>query len=108
MRTTRREKLMRMTSDESAYGVATVLKCGVCIGFLALITVIGFSAHVNDAGTPVVLSTAQQKTSAYDGVRAEAHRKQVFDERRARFHATTPARLALKPDRDGGPAIIDP
>ncbi len=108
MQTAERERLMRMMSDESAYGVATVLKCGVCIGLLALIAVIGFSARVNDAGTPVATSTTQQKTSAYDGIRAEAHRKQVFDERRARFQATTPTHLALTPDGNRGGAATDP
>ena len=108
MQTTRHERLLRMTSDEPAYGVARAVKFAVCMGFLALLTVIGFSASVNDAGTPAATSTAQQKESARFGVRAEAHRKQVFDERRARFEGTAPTQLALNPDRGGSMDIIAP
>ena len=108
MQTTRRERLLRMTSDESTYGVARVFKFGACIGFLALLAVIGFNASVNDAGTPAATSTTQQKESARFGVRAEAHRKQVFDERRARFEGTAPTQLALNPNRSGSMDIIAP
>ncbi len=88
MQTTRRERLMRMTCDESAYTFATVAKSAVCIGFLALLTVIGFSAGGNDAATAGALSAGRENTSAHVAGRAEAHRKQVFDERRARFERT--------------------
>lgn len=108
MQTTRHERLMRMTSDESAYGVATVVKCGACIGFLALLTVIGFSTSVNDAATPVATSAVRDNASAQVGIRAEAHRKQVFDERRARFEGTAPAQVAMKPDRGGGLEVNAP
>ncbi len=109
MQTTRHARLIRMTSDESAYGVASMVTFGVCIGFLALLAVIGFSASVNDAATPTVTSTAQQQeASGRVGVRAEAHRKQVFDERRERFEGTTPTLLALTPDRGGSMDVIAP
>ncbi len=108
MQTTRHERLLRMTSDEPAYGVARAVKFAVCMGFLALLTLIGFSASVNDAGTPTATSTAQQKEPARVGVRAEAHRKQVFDERRERFEGTPPTLLALTPDRGGSMDVIAP
>ncbi len=108
MQTTRRERLMRMTSDASAYGVATVVQFGVCISFLALLTVIALTTSVNDAATLATASTAQQKESARVGGRAEAHRKQVFDERRAQFEGTAPTQLALSPDRGGSMDIIAP
>ena len=85
MQTTRRERLMRMTFDESAYGFAAMAKCVVCIGLLALLTVIGFGASADDAATAGALSAGRGNTVAHVAVRAEAHRKQVFDERRARF-----------------------
>jgi len=108
MQTTRRERLLRMTSDEPAYGIATVVKIGVCMGFLALITVIGFNASVNHADTQAATSTAQQNVPAQVGVSAEAHRKQVFDERREQFEGTAPTLLALTPDRGGSMDFIAP
>ncbi len=103
MQTTRRERLMRMTSDESAYGFAIVVKALVCIGFLALLTVIAFSAGVNGAATPGPLSAGLENTSAHVAVRAEAHRKQVFDERRARFERAAPAQFTLTPESNKAP-----
>lgn len=108
MQTTRRERLMRMASDEPAHGVATTVKCGACIGLLALLSVIGFGTGVNDAASPVAASTARNDASAHVGIRAEAHRKQVFDERRARFDGAAPARIAMTPDRGGVFEVIAP
>ncbi len=108
MQTTRRERLMRMNSDESAHGVATVVKCGACIGFLALLSVIGFSTGINDVVTPDATSAGRERTSAEPIGRAEAHRKQVFDERRTRLEGVVQAQAAMKPDRRGVLGVTAP
>ena len=98
MQTTRRDRLMGMNSNESAHAVATVIKCGACIGFLALLTVIGFSTGSREVVNPITTTAGRESTSAKVGVRAEAHRKQVFDERRARLEGVAQAQVAIKPE----------
>ena len=98
MQTAERERLMQVKADESAYAIATVVKSGVCVALLALLTVIGFGASVNDTATAAT-TAVQQKMAAHDCVRAAAHRKQVFDERRARFVGDPLGQFALTPDR---------
>jgi len=102
MQTMRRESQMRTTFDESAYRFAAVVKAVVCIGFLTLLAAIGFSAGVNDTATAGALSAEPENTSKHVAVRAEAHRKQVFDERRARFEQTAPTPIA--PSQEGNKA----
>ena len=56
MQTTRRERLMRTTFYEPPlYGIAIVVKALACIGFLALLTVIAFSAGVERRRHPGAL-----------------------------------------------------
>jgi hypothetical protein len=98
MQATRRDRLTRLMSEESAHGVTTVVKCGACIALLALLTVIGFSTSIDDAVTPVAMLAGDENNSAHVGIRAETHRKQVFDERRARFEGVARAQFAMKPD----------
>ena len=82
MQKTRR--LVRIASDVSAYGVAAVIKCGVCLGLLALLALIAASISDSDAGVSIATSAVQEKASAHVGDRAAASRKLVFDERRRR------------------------
>ena len=99
MQTTRRDRLMRTNCNEPAHAVATVVKCGACIAFLALLTVIGFSTGSREAVNPITTTAGRESTSAKVGVRAEAHRKQVFDERRARLEGVAQAQVAIVPER---------
>ena len=108
MQAAERERLNRTMSGVSANTVGAVVKGGVCLGVLALLALIGSS--VNDNGTVAAgVSGADRGTaSARDNVRATAHRKLVFDERRARFEGHTSAPPAPEPARDGRVSIIAP
>ena len=43
MNTTKRKGLVSILSDETAYGLGVVLKCGVCLALMTLLVVIGVS-----------------------------------------------------------------
>lgn len=71
---------------------ATVLKAGVCVGFIALLAWIGAGDRSGQA--PAAITGAQSAAAAAVGDRAATHRKQVFDERRARFDGAAHAKVA--------------
>ena len=108
MQAAERERLNRAMSGVSANTVGVVAKCGVCLGFLALLALIGSSVNDNDTVAAGVSGADHATASAHDGVRAAAHRKLVFDERRARFEGHASELLAIEPARDGHMAIIAP
>jgi|KBSMisStandDraft_5_1062788.scaffolds.fasta_scaffold35721_3 hypothetical protein len=84
--------------------ICTVFKYGACLGLLALLALIG--SHVNDNFTTTGDSSGLDYGSAstHKDVRAAAHRKLVFDERRARFEGATPAQSAM----DSARIIVQP
>jgi hypothetical protein len=98
MPTTQRQQWNRIGSaPATSLGVA--LKCATCLALLGLLAVIGGTyeadrpAQAGPSGAAVAAATTPASGAA-------AHRKQVFDERRARF-------LGNAPDRDGAaPAPI--
>lgn len=98
MQASERERLMQTMNDERAVRVGAAVKCGACLAFLALLAAIGAGAPDGDAAPQ---QTARAPAAhAANPVRAEAHRKAVFDERRARFEGTT-HRLAATSMQDG-------
>lgn len=78
------ERLTRSMGDLSTSPVRVVVRCGACLGFLSLLVIVG-SGTGDDAAAPRTPSADRSTVSARDDVRAAAHRKQLFDERRARF-----------------------
>ena len=108
MQAAERERLTRTMSSVSANPVGVVVKCGVCLGFLALLAVVGSGANDNDAIAPGAPYAGRETVSADDGVRADAHRKRVFDERRARLEGRASEVHATDPTRDSRIAIVAP
>jgi hypothetical protein len=98
MQASERERLMQSMNDKRAVRVGAAVKSGACLAFLALLAVNGAGAPDGDAASQQTASAAA--AHAPNPVRAEAHRKAVFDERRARFDGT-PHSLAIAPTRDG-------
>jgi hypothetical protein len=78
------DRLSRSMGDFSTSPLRVVVRCGVCLGFLTLVVIVG-SGTVGDAAAPRTPSTDRNTVSARDDVRAAAHRKRLFDERRTRF-----------------------
>lgn len=75
--------------DRPAHLLAVILKCGVCLALLALVVVIGTS--LDKAGMPKdALGNAPHPASVAESSSVAAHRKEVFDERRARFDGNAP------------------
>jgi hypothetical protein len=79
---------------------ATILaKSAVCVAVVVGVAWIGFASLGGEAGTDPSINETGAAAGAATGVvihgdRAAAHRRQVFDERRARFEARTPAQVA--------------
>jgi hypothetical protein len=84
MNTTERQRLASTMSNEPTHALGVVLKCGICLALLTLLVAIGGS-WVNDGGATETRDSAPHATSAAKLTGAAAHRKEVFDERRARF-----------------------
>jgi hypothetical protein len=84
MNTTKRQRLVSAMSDERTRGLGVVLKCGVCLALLTLLVAIGVGNGTDGdranarRNVPLAAPAAKLTTAA-------AHRKEVFDERRARF-----------------------
>jgi len=96
MHTYERARLMQTMNDERAVRVGTAVKCGACIAFLALLAAIGAAGgDVTPKHSAIV-----ERAHTPNPVRAEAHRKAVFDERRARVEGA-PHSLAFAPSQDG-------
>ncbi len=83
MQTTERQRLISTMTVEPAHAVAAALKCGVCLALLTLLLVIGSTSKYD-----ATASEARRSAPAAAAARlpsAAAHRKAVFDDRRARF-----------------------
>lgn len=93
MNSTERQRLVSSLYREPACAVAVVLKCGVCLAVLILLALIGAvdgkDGFAQDArrGTPHSAPPAKLPGSA-------AHRKEIFDSRRARFLSNASGRDA--------------
>ena len=97
------ERLRRSMGDLPTSPVRVVVGCGVCLGFLTLVVIVG-SGTVDDTATPRTPSAGRSTVSAREDVRAAAHRRQLFDERRTRFdgHATN---VGAIPSASGGDGV---
>ncbi len=83
MHSTERQRLVSTMSHEPAHALGVILKCGVCLALLILLAVIGSTNERDDiaqvrSGPPLSASVAKMSSAA-------AHRKEVFDGRRAHF-----------------------
>jgi hypothetical protein len=88
---TERQKLLSNMADAPTHAFAVVLKCAVCLALLTLLVVIG-STREKDGVAPEARGSAPHAMSAAKLSGAAAHRKEVFDDRRARFAGNAPER----------------
>ena len=80
---------------ESARGLGVVVKCGICLALLTLLLVIG-SARENDGVTPEAGNGAPHAAAVAMLPSAAAHRKAVFDDRRARLAGNASERTIVE------------
>ena len=92
MHTTERQQVVSTMTVEPARALGVVLKCGICLALLILLMVIG-SARENDGVAPEVRGSASQAQAVARLPAAAAHRKAVFDDRRARFEDAASQRM---------------
>ena len=79
---------------------AMLCKSGVCVALVAGLAWIGFATLGSGAGTdPSVNEAGAAAGAAVRGDRAAAHRREVFEERRARFERGGAAHLAQDGER---------
>ena len=89
MHAAERQRLMRTMSGEPMCAVGTAMKCAAGLAFLILLAAIGASADGIGSAVPEASSVGRATASAaHDGASA-AHRKLVFEERRASAERTT-------------------
>ncbi|MEO5883873.1 MAG: hypothetical protein ABIQ06_15760 [Caldimonas sp.] len=89
------EQLTRESSRPPVSTPTVLAKSGVCIAVIAGLAWIAVSAGGNEATRDAsVKERATEPHIAVTGDRAAAHRRQVFEERRARFEASTPPVMA--------------
>ena len=84
MHTTEHQRLVSTMTVEPAHALGVVLKCGICLALLILLMVIG-SARETDGAAPEARGSAPHSAAVAIVPSAAAHRKAVFDDRRARF-----------------------
>jgi hypothetical protein len=84
MNTTERQRLLSTMADAPTQALAVVLKCAVCLALLTLLVVVGGNRET-DGVAPGARGSAPYAASAAELSGAATHRKEVFDERRARF-----------------------
>ena len=98
MQNAERQRLVSTMSHEPAHALASVLKCGICLALLVLLAVIG-GYPARDTTPQEARNAMPRSAAATKAFSAEAHRKEVLDERRAKFagHESDPgaADLAL-------------
>lgn len=97
MNSAERERLMREMSGEPARPVGTLITCAVGLGVVALLAAIGNSAMESHAVAPEAVPTYAGVHPATGGA-ADADRKKMFDERRARFAGEAPRHLDASTD----------
>jgi hypothetical protein len=84
-------------SNDVEQPLGVVVKCGVCLALLILLAVIG-SADEQDWTSQEVHGSAQPSASVAHGSSAAAHRKELFDSRRAKFSGNASGRgFAVRP-----------
>jgi len=89
MQTTERQHLIETMSQPPMRPLAAVLKCVACLAFLFLLVIIGNSRDDAALGERARPAAARVSPSG-QASDAEAHRKELFDTRRARFTGHPP------------------
>jgi len=84
MHSRERQRLVSTMTVDRAHALGVVLKCSVCLALLTLLLVIG-SAREDDGTAPAAAGSALHAAAVPIVPSAAAHRKAVFDDRRARF-----------------------
>lgn len=90
----------------AAYPIAAAAKCGVCFALIALLAVMAFDASDDAAVAPAAAVAGARSVSPGVGDRPAAHRRQIFDERRARFEGAASARVASDPPPRSGESRV--
>ncbi len=80
-----RRRLLKMMSDEPINVRFAMAKCAAGLAIVVLLVVIAVSDERVIGGSVAQGTTPPRAAAA--GASAERHRKQVFDERRARFNS---------------------
>lgn len=84
MHSTERNRLVSTMTVKRARALGVVLKCGICLALLTLLLVIG-NAREKD-GVALEAGNGMPHSAAIAILpSAAAHRKEVFDDRRARY-----------------------
>lgn len=91
MSTPQRQRLMPTTAHEPARAVGALLQCAICMAFVTLLALIG-SGSAPQEPPPATHALASRTDSPAKTSTAAAHRKEVFDGRRARFANEAPER----------------
>ena len=86
-----RRRLLRSMHAEPVRAWMILARCAAGLAVIALIAAIGVSDRVD----PGVAGAAVPAATPRPGQAAQAHRKQVFDERRARFAGDDRHRIAI-------------
>jgi hypothetical protein len=90
MNSMERQRLVSTLSDEPAHALGVVLKCCIGLFLLTLLVAIG-GGWGNDGTATVSRGDSQHAEAASHPGNAAAHRREVFDERRARFESKASA-----------------
>ena len=87
---------MQPTSRPAPTRAAVLAKSAVCVAMIAGIAWIGFTSvpYEVTASASSASETSAAANAPVHAMRAEAHRRQVFEERRARFEGRTPTQVA--------------
>jgi hypothetical protein len=108
MHAAERQRLTRTMSGEPMCAVGTAMKCAAGLAFLILLAAIGARADGNGSAVPEAPGAGRATASAAKGSASAAHRKLVFEERRARLEHTAPLSVLASPASDTTPAHAAP
>ena len=97
MHSKERQRLVSTMTVESGRAFGAVLKSGICLALLILLWVIG-SAKNDDGVLPLASHSAPETAAVAIVPSAAAYRKEVFDDRRARFAGNASARSFARPE----------
>ena len=104
MQNAERNRLIRDSSGTSANAAGIVIKCSMGLGILTLLALIGSETTGDNVAVPDASHVTRAMAVAPNNVNAAAHRKHVFDERRARFDGSANEYMAMRPAHDHDPA----
>ena len=103
MQNAERNRLVRNASGAST-AAGVVIKCCIGLGIVTLLALMGAETPGDNAVMPDASQIARAMPAAQDDSSAAAHRKRIFDERRARADGLANQHMAMRPKVDGDPA----